>query len=77
MLKAIAQPTLLVAVGVACVLAGPRPSLALSAELAKKCEGMAIKAHPPKPAGTGAYAQAEREYFRKCIANKGNMDDAH
>jgi hypothetical protein len=49
----------------------PAPASALSAEVAKKCRELAIKAHPPKPAGTTAYAQAERDYFRDCVAKEG------
>ena len=44
------------------------PAGAISAELAKKCRDEAIKAHPPQPAGTLPYAEAEREVFRDCVA---------
>ena len=47
----------------------------ISAELAKKCRALAIKAHPTERAGTGAYAQAQRDYFQDCIAKGGNMPD--
>jgi hypothetical protein len=45
---------------------------AISVELAKKCRELSLKAFPPKPAGsrTGD-AAAQRQYFGKCIANKG------
>ena len=46
----------------------------ISAELAKKCRALAIKAHPNKPAGR-AYAQAQRDYFQDCIAKGGNMPE--
>jgi hypothetical protein len=46
----------------------------VSAELAKKCREMAVKAHPPQPAGTSPYAAAQRDYFRECVAKGGNMD---
>ena len=56
------------------ILSGSSPVNALSAELAKKCRDMAIKSHPPPtPPGNKAYAQAEREYFRACIARNGRM----
>jgi hypothetical protein len=47
---------------------------AISGELAKKCRELAIKAHPTQPAGskTGA-GQAQRDYFRECIAKNGDM----
>jgi hypothetical protein len=44
------------------------PTGAITAELAKKCRDEAIKAHPPQPAGTLPYAEAEREVFRDCVA---------
>ena len=51
-----------------------RAQFVISAELAKKCRELAIKAHPTQPAGskTGA-EQAQRDYFRECIAKKGDM----
>ena len=49
----------------------------ISAELAKKCRALAIKAHPTERAGSraGTYAQAQRDYFQDCIAKGGNMPD--
>jgi hypothetical protein len=47
----------------------------VSAELAKKCREMAVKAHPPQPAGTSPYAAAQRDYFRECVAKGGNMEE--
>jgi hypothetical protein len=46
----------------------------VSAELARKCREMAVKAHPTQLAGTTPYAAAQRDYFRECIAKGGNMD---
>jgi hypothetical protein len=45
---------------------------AITVELAKKCRAMSIRAHPPTLPGvkTGT-AQAERDYYRACVANKG------
>jgi len=47
----------------------------VTAELAKKCREMAVKAHPTQLAGTTPYAAAQREYFRECIAKRGNMEE--
>jgi hypothetical protein len=53
------------------------PAAAISAELANKCRDMAIKSHPPPfPLGNKAYAQAERDFFRTCVAKKGQMPDS-
>jgi hypothetical protein len=67
----------LLAVVTICVLAVPsRPASAITAELAKRCRELAIKAHPPQPAGTKiGTEQAQRDYYRDCITKNGNMQD--
>jgi hypothetical protein len=53
-----------------------QPASAISVELAKKCRGLAIKAHPIPTAGskvTGA-AKAQRDYYEACISKGGNME---
>jgi hypothetical protein len=50
------------------------PARAISAELAKKCREMAIKAHPPAPVGT-PYAAAERQYYLDCVAKGGKVEE--
>ena len=49
------------------------PADALSVDVAKKCREMAVKAHPRTLPGTKPYAQAERDYFRECVAKNGEM----
>jgi hypothetical protein len=56
------------------ILSAASPAIAISADLAKKCREMAIKAHPPEPAGTHPYAQAERDFYHTCISNNGEMN---
>jgi hypothetical protein len=63
-----------VAVQIATV-AAVSPAAAISADLAKKCRDMAIKAHPREPVGTTPYAQLERDLFRACIAKNGEVPD--
>jgi hypothetical protein len=47
---------------------------AISADLAKKCRELAIRAHPTQPAGTkSGTEQAQRDYFRECVAKNGDM----
>ena len=54
--------------------AAPR-AFAISAELAKQCREMMVKAYPPVLAGTRkGTAQAERDFFQNCIANDGKVD---
>ena len=52
-----------------------QPASAITAELAKKCRGMAFKEHPPVRAGSkqGA-AKAQQEYYRACVAKDGKME---
>ena len=48
----------------------------ISAELAKTCRELAIKAHPTQVAGSStASAQAQRDYFKECVINRGNMQN--
>jgi hypothetical protein len=47
---------------------------AITADLAKKCREMAIKAHPTMPAGSSSgYAAAQRSFFHECVEKNGNM----
>jgi len=68
-------------VGLVCITVGCGAS-AVTAEVAKKCAALAAKAYPPRVPGNPAAgfakgtAQDARDYFNKCVANKGNMDDA-
>jgi hypothetical protein len=61
----------LIAVG---LMAMPSSALSITAELAKKCRELAIKAHPTQPAGSkSGYEQAQRDYFKLCIEKNGDM----
>jgi hypothetical protein len=51
------------------------PANAITAEVAKKCRELAIQAHPPQPAGTIPYAEAERAYFTECVNNTGSLEN--
>jgi len=68
----------LVCIAVGCMNDG---ASAVTAEVAKKCAALAAKAYPPRVPGNPAAglakgtAQSARDYFNKCVANRGNMDD--
>jgi hypothetical protein len=53
---------------------------AVTAEVAKKCEALTLKAYPLREPGNPAAGSAvgngplERHYFGKCVANGGNVD---
>jgi hypothetical protein len=63
------------AVTVQILFSSASPADAVSADLAKKCRQMAVKAHPPEVAGTKPYAQAERTFFRECVSKNGQMQN--
>jgi hypothetical protein len=54
---------------------------AITVEVAKKCDALLAKAFPPREPGNPAAGSAkgtglaEQDYFHKCLANGGNMDD--
>jgi hypothetical protein len=68
----------LVCIAVGCMTGG---ASAVTAEVAKKCAALTAKAYPPRVPGNPAAglakgtAQSERDYFNKCVATGGNMDD--
>ena len=58
---------------VACATADP--AKAVTAEVAKKCRDLMIKAYPPPPTGSRqGNAPQERDYFRMCVAKGGNVN---
>ena len=49
---------------------------AVTADLAKKCRAMMTKAYPPAVAGSKqGTAREQRDYFQKCLANNGQMEN--
>jgi hypothetical protein len=64
-----------IVVGFTLLAMTARPAPAISVELAKKCRAMALHVYPYKPVGTPGKgdAQAERDYYSKCVANGGKM----
>jgi hypothetical protein len=56
-------------------------ALSLTAEIAKKCDALTMKAFPLRVAGNPAAGsakgtgQSEQRYFKKCVENGGKMGD--
>ena len=54
---------------------------AVTVEVAKKCTTLTDKAFPPRQIGNPAAgsakgtAQAQRDYYNKCVTNDGKVDD--
>src|SRR5215469_4005210 len=70
-------------VGLVCIAVGcmnGRAS-AVTAEVARKCAALTAKAYPPQVVGNPAAGlakgtvQTKRDYFNKCVATGGTMDD--
>jgi hypothetical protein len=59
----------------------PTGASAITVDVAKKCNALLAKAFPPREAGNPAAGSAkgsgkqQRDYFSKCVAKGGNMDD--
>ena len=60
----------------------PTVTSAITVEIAKTCDALTAKAYPPRVTGNPAAGSAKgtpqerRDYFKKCVANGGSMDDA-
>jgi hypothetical protein len=58
------------------VASARKATAAPSAELARKCRDMMIKAYPPvRPLSAHGNALKERDYFQTCIARNGKMEE--
>ena len=57
------------------------PAHAIDVKVARACDALVAKAFPPLQPGNPASgsarggAKAQRDYFNKCVANGGKMDD--
>jgi len=66
----------------AAIAMHPTSALAISVEVAKKCNLLLEKQFPPRQLGNPAAgsskgsAKDQRDYFKKCVDNNGNMDGA-
>ena len=55
---------------------------AITVEVAKKCQALTAKAFPPRQVGNPAAGsakgsgKAEQDYYKKCVANGGNLDES-
>jgi hypothetical protein len=63
-------------------LAVPATASAITAELARTCDAAVAKAFPPRQIGNPAAgsskgsAKDQRDYYNKCVANNGKVDNA-
>ncbi len=58
------------------MLNGLSPARAeITAELANKCRGLMVKAHPTTMYGSTGSAGAQRAYFKECLSRNGDMPE--
>ena len=66
-----------IAVALALGLGAATPlHAAISAQLAKTCRAMMIKAHPLEVFGPAGSAAAQRDYFAECVSRNADMPKA-
>jgi hypothetical protein len=73
-----------VVIGLVLITVAPmtNSARAISVKVAKKCDALTAKAFPPRVIGNPAAGSAkgtaadERAYYKKCVANGGNIPDA-
>ena len=47
-----------------------------TADVARQCRAMMLKAHPTMMYGRAGSAAAQRDYYQDCIKRQGKMDDS-
>jgi hypothetical protein len=68
-------------IGIALGAAAPERAAAVTVEVAGKCQALTRAAYPPREPGNPAAGSAEgtgrdeQNYFKKCVASGGKMDD--
>jgi hypothetical protein len=51
------------------------PASAITAELAKKCRELALKAHPPQPGSKQpSSGKARQDFYLNCVARDGKVN---
>ena len=69
------------ACAVIVVSSAAAPVHAIDVQVARACDALVAKAFPPRQPGNPASSSAsgnakvQRDYFNKCVANGGKMDD--
>ena len=69
------RPWIAIALCAAAVAAAPSAHAQITADLAKQCRAMMLKAHPTQMYGATGSAAAQRDYYQDCIRRQGKMDD--
>ncbi|MGY4569186.1 hypothetical protein [Bradyrhizobium sp. USDA 3256] len=70
-----------IALAVIMISGAMAPAHAIDVQVARACDALVAKAFPPLQPGNPASgsarggAKAQRDYFNKCVANGGRMDD--
>ncbi len=57
------------------ILAGSPARAEITAELAKKCQQLMVKAHPTQWYTSKGNGAAQQAYFKECLAKNGDMPE--
>ena len=60
----------------AATAAAPSAQAQITADVARQCRAMMLKAHPTMMYGRTGSAAAQRDYYQDCIKRQGKMDDS-
>lgn len=65
-----------VIIAYAVCMVPPAAGQPITAELAKKCRALAIRAHPTPPTGSkpAGTEKLQRDFFRECVSKNGNIE---
>ena len=69
------RPWFTISVCVVAMAAAPSAQAQISADVARQCRAMMLKAHPTMMYGRTGSAAAQRDYYQDCIKRQGKMDD--
>jgi len=65
----------LVIAAIVAFVGASEPASAITADLAKKCRELALKAHPtPRPGTKAGAGKAQQDFYRDCVAKNGKVD---
>jgi hypothetical protein len=75
------QHIFVASIGIALGAATLEPAAAVTVEVARQCQALTSAAYPPRELGNPAAGSAKGggrdkyNYFKKCLANGGNVED--
>lgn len=69
------RPWIAISLCAAAMAAATSAQAQITADVARQCRAMMLKAHPTMMYGRTGSAAAQREYYQDCIRRQGKVDD--